>query len=107
MGKLAHRTTYDSFRHVLGGRLTTKTIQWIESMVWQGFSARQVMQLHQEHVVEAAQQGVQPTRDTFIMLDDIHNISKKRVQELYQKHKNDILRVHMWTEENCDFIFIY
>jgi hypothetical protein len=65
------------------------------------------MQLHQEHVLEVAQQGVQPTRDTFIMLDDIHNISKKRVQELYQKHKNDILRVHMWTEENCDFIFIY
>jgi hypothetical protein len=36
-----------------------------------------VMQLHQAHVLEAAWQGIQPTRDTFIMLDDIHNIAKK------------------------------
>jgi hypothetical protein len=37
-----------------------------------------VMQVHQEHVLEAARQGIKPTRDTFIMLDDIHNIAKKR-----------------------------
>ena len=41
------------------------------------------MQLHQEHVLEAAKQGIPPTCDTFIMLDDIHNIAKKRVHKLY------------------------
>ena len=56
---------------------------------------RQVMQLHQEHVLEVARQGIKLTRDTFIMLDDIHNIAKKRAQELYQKHKNDVVSVHM------------
>jgi hypothetical protein len=55
------------------------------------------MQLHQEHVMEAAKQGIPPTRGTFIMLDDIHNIAKKRAQELYQKHKNDAISVCMWT----------
>jgi hypothetical protein len=58
-------------------------------------------------VLEVAWQGIQPTWDTFIILDDIHNIAKKKVQELYQNHKNDALSVHMWTEENCDFVFIY
>jgi hypothetical protein len=77
-GKPAHGTAFDDFRHSLGGRLTTKTVKWIESMIRQGFSARQVMQVHQEHVLEAARQGIKPTRDTFIMLDDIHNIAKKR-----------------------------
>jgi hypothetical protein len=105
--KPAHGTEYDGFRHSLGGRLTTKTIKWIETMIRQGFSARQVMQLHQEHVLEAAKQGIQATRDTFIMLDDIHNIAKKRAQELYQKHKNDAISVRMWTEENPEFVFKY
>jgi hypothetical protein len=41
------------------------------------------MQAHQEHVLEVARQGIQPTHDTFIMLDDIHNIAKKRAQDLY------------------------
>jgi hypothetical protein len=65
------------------------------------------MQIHQEHILEAARQGIKPTRDTIIMLDDIHNIAKKRAQELYQKHKNDALSVHMWTEENWDCVFNY
>jgi hypothetical protein len=77
-GKAPHGTAFDGFRHALGGRLTAKTVKWIESMIRQGFSARQVMQLHQEHVLEVARQGIKPTRDTFIMLDDIHNIAKKR-----------------------------
>jgi hypothetical protein len=76
-------------------------------MIRQGFSTRQVIQLHEEHVLEAAKQGIQPTRDTFIMLDDIYNIAKKRVQELYQKHKNDAISVRMWTEKNPEFFFIY
>jgi hypothetical protein len=37
----------------------------------------QVMQVHQEHVLEVAMQDIKPTHDTFIMLDDIHNIAKK------------------------------
>jgi hypothetical protein len=78
MGKLAHGTSYDGFKHALGRRLTTKTIQWMENMIWQGFSMRQVMQLHQKHVLEATRQGIQPTQDTFIILDDIHNIAKKK-----------------------------
>ena len=53
------------------------------------------MQLYQEYVLGAAKEGVKPTRDTFIMLDDIHNITKKRAQELYQKHSNDALSVRM------------
>jgi hypothetical protein len=38
--KPAHGTEYDGFRHALGGKLTTKTIKWIETMICQGFSAR-------------------------------------------------------------------
>jgi hypothetical protein len=63
------------------------------------------MQVHQQHVLEAARQGIQPTRDTFIMLDDIHNIANKRAQEVYQKHKNNALSVRMWTKENRDYVF--
>ena len=52
-------------------------------MIRQGFSARQVMQVDQEHILEDARKGIKSTRDTFIMLDDIHNIAKKYDQELY------------------------
>jgi hypothetical protein len=31
--KAAHGTAFDGFRHALGGRLTTKTVKWIESMI--------------------------------------------------------------------------
>jgi hypothetical protein len=41
------------------------------------------------------------------MFNDIHNIAKKRTQELYQKHKNNALSVRMWIEENRDYVFIY
>ena len=58
-------------------------MKWIESMIRQGFSARQVMQVDQEHILEDARKGIKSTRDTFIMLDDIHNIAKKYDQELY------------------------
>jgi hypothetical protein len=77
-GKVAHGIAFDGFRYALGGRLTAKTVKWIENMIRQGFSTRQVMQLYQEHILEVARQVIKPTRDTFIMLDDIHNIAKKR-----------------------------
>jgi hypothetical protein len=32
--KAAQGTAFDGFRHSLGGRLTTKTMKWIESMNW-------------------------------------------------------------------------
>ena len=106
-GKAIHGTTFEGFRHALGGRLTMKTMKWIESMIRQGFFARQIMQLHQEHVLEATRQGIKPTRNTFIILDDIHNIAKKRTRELYQKYKNNVVNVRMWIEENHDYVFIY
>jgi hypothetical protein len=47
--------------------------------------------------MEAARLGVKPTRDTFIMPSDVHNVAKKKAQEMWEKHKNDALSVRMWT----------
>jgi hypothetical protein len=57
--------------------------------------------------MEASRLGVKPTRDTFIMPSNVHNVVKKRAQEMWEKYKSDALNVCMWTKENANCVFIY
>jgi hypothetical protein len=86
---------YDESQHALGGRLSKKTIDWIETYIRQGFTYRQVMWLHQQKIMEAARLGIKPTRDTFIMPLDVQNVAKKRAREIWEKHPNDALSIRM------------
>jgi hypothetical protein len=104
-GHLAHGSSYEGFRHSFGARLTSKTKRWIQNCLRLGFSLVQIMAKHKESVMKAAALGVESTRDTFILPSDVYNLAKKRAQELYEKHKNDAVSVHMRVEENTDAVF--
>jgi hypothetical protein len=88
-GHPVHGSTYEGFRHSFGAYLTSKTRRWIQNSLWLGLSPLQVMAKHKEGVMKAAMLGVQPKRDMFILPSNVYNIAKKRVQELYEKHKVD------------------
>jgi hypothetical protein len=94
-GKPTHGVAFDGFQHALGGRLSKKIIDWIETYIRQGFTCHQVMRLYQQEIMEAARLGVKPTRLTFIMPSYVQNVAKKCTQEMWEKHPNDALSVRM------------
>jgi hypothetical protein len=47
------------------------------------------------------------TQDTFVLPSYVINLSRKRVNELWQKHPKDLVNVWMWVMENLNAIFYY
>jgi hypothetical protein len=47
------------------------------------------------------------TRDTFVPLSNVRNLTKKWIDELWQKHYKDPISVRMWVVENPNSVFFY
>jgi len=71
----------------------------------QGLSPAQVMTHHKRHVREMALKNEPVTQNTFALLFDVRNLAKKRVDELWQKHRTD--PINMWVLEDLDSVFFY
>lgn len=65
---------FGGFMHALGPRLSTQTHEWINNRIWSGFIVGQIMVEHKQIVFQNAKDGLAPTRDTFIMASDVHNL---------------------------------
>ena len=57
---------------------------------------------HKQEVLRCARLNLPPTRDTFIMAHDVHNLAHSIAKELWELHGTDAESVRMWTESNTD-----
>ena len=81
----------------------------ILTMLYKGFTPRQVFHYHikQVHDRFRTNPNIIPSRDDYLSLKDIYNISQKVAEEKYQLHGNDAESTRRWVNENSTWIFIY
>jgi hypothetical protein len=62
---------------------------------------------HKTYVKEKALNNELVSYDTFVLPSDVRILTKKKTNELWQKHPKDPIRVRMWVLENPDLVFYY
>jgi hypothetical protein len=62
---------------------------------------------HKSVVKSMALSNVHVTRDTFVLPQDVRNLSNKMAEDLWQKHEKDVVSVRMWKDENPECMFYY
>lgn len=65
------------------------------------------MTRHKSYVKEQTQQNEPITYDIFVLPSNVRNLTKKRVDELWQKHLEDPISVRMWILENVELVLFY
>jgi len=67
----------------------------------------QVMTHHKSYVKEQAQWNELVTHDIFVLPSNVRNLTKKKVNKLWQKHPKDPISVRLWVLENMGLVFFY
>jgi hypothetical protein len=62
---------------------------------------------HKSYVEEQALRNEPITHDTFVLPSNVKNLTKKKADELWQKHPKDLISVRMWVLENLELVFFY
>ncbi len=62
---------------------------------------------HKTYIKEKALNNEPMTCDIFVLPCGVRNLTKKRVDELWQKHPKDPINVRIWVLENLNSIFYY
>ena len=64
-GDRCHGVNVAEFRHALGTTLFVQKNNELNNLLWQGFTATQIMQQYIEHVCDMTLRNAPITRDTF------------------------------------------
>jgi len=72
----------------------------LKGLLWQGLFLAQVMTHHKAYVRKKVLKNEPITQDTFVLASNVRNLSRKRVDDLWQKHPKDPMSVQMWVMEN-------
>lgn len=78
------------------------------AMLYAGFTPQQVFDNHIEEVhkrFRVPNSNIIPTRDDYLSLKDIFNISQKVTSEKYHLHDNDAESIGQWVIDNPKWIF--
>lgn len=82
---------------------------WVLNMLFRGFSPQQVLDWHIQYL--HARQSSDPkcyiTRDDFLSIRDIMNISRKLAIHKYQLHDDDAESTKRWCVQNESMTFVY
>ena len=106
-GDICHGVNVAGFRHALGRTLSVQKKDELNNLLWQGFTATQVMQQHREHVCDMTLKNAPVIRDTFVMPQDVRNLANQMAEDLWKRHPNETMNVRMWKEANEDLVFKY
>lgn len=84
---------------------------WIDVELRKGLCPSQIYQRAAKALFAASHEGMHTSllkdRDHFITLDDIHNRKRKIDRELWKRHENDVVSVHLWILANPPYILCY
>ena len=70
-----------------------------------GLSPTQIMTWYKQNVKELAKWTKWVTRCTFLLISEVRDIYKKRVEELWKKLPSDSITVQMWVHETLTLCF--
>jgi hypothetical protein len=62
---------------------------------------------HKTYVKEKALNNKLLSYDTFVFPSNVINLTKKKIDELWEKHPKDPISVKVWVLENLDLVFYY
>jgi hypothetical protein len=79
----------------------------ISSMLDFGLTPSHVMAQHKQYVHGLAMLNAPIMRDTFVLSQDIRNLSNWKAEESWRKHPCETESVKMWKDENLDFVFYF
>ena len=96
--KHCHGSMVNGFRYALGSGLSEELKLKLAQLHAFGLSPSQIMQQYIAKIQEL-ENGV-VTRDTFLLPNDVRNICRKSVEDLWEKHPSVHINVRMWTMEN-------
>ena len=82
---------------------------WVFSLLQRGFTPTQVMErhIHDLHTMQEKDLSRTMTRDDFLSLKDIINISSKLASHTYQLHDLDAESTRRWCIQNSGITFAY
>lgn len=82
---------------------------WVFNLLHRGFTPTQVMERHIQdlHAMQANDASRSMTRDDFLSIRDVLNISSKLASNIYQLHEDDAESTRRWCVQNSINVFIY
>ena len=102
-----HGALATSTQYALEARLSEQKKDELNDMLYIDLSLTQVMSHHRGLVSTLAKIDGPVDRDTFVLLHDVCNLARKRVEELWHKHPNETKSMKMWKTENSEMVFFY
>jgi hypothetical protein len=89
--------------------ISSKKKEIILTMLCKGFTPQQVFDYHikQVHDRFRTNPNIIASRDDYLSLKDIYNISQRVAEEKYQLHGNDVESTRCWVNENFTWVFMY
>lgn len=106
-GDQCHGLAIPGCKHSMGTSLSDSKKKELTAMLDCGLTPTQVMIQHKAHVMELALANAPVGRDTFVLPHDVRNLANKRAGDLWMKHKNEIVSLRMWKDENIKRVFFY
>jgi hypothetical protein len=96
-------------QHRHAAHLSKATRAWVKTMLFAGFSTRQILMENDKRMKAAMQQGGTGwcNRDLMLRAQDVRNCEQEVAVTLWRWHPVEAQSVRMFTEMHPDFIFIY
>lgn len=106
-GDQCHGVAVAGFKHSMGTCLSDKKKSELTELLDCGLTPTQMMVQHKAHMMELALQNVPVHRDMTVLPHDVMNLANKRAGDLWMKHKNKVVSLRMWKDENVQRVFFY
>ncbi|MCO5557588.1 hypothetical protein L7F22_011154 [Adiantum nelumboides] len=89
--------------------LSLEIKSWVFDMLCKGYTPIQVHEAHIQvvHDKKVTNANYILTRDDFLSIRDILNISRKHVSSTHELHPSDAQSVRMWTQQHSPYVFYY
>jgi hypothetical protein len=90
----------------MGSQLSNGRKAHLMGLIRQGLFLDQVITHHKAYVKEKALNNEPMTYDIFVLPSNVINLAKIIVDELWQKHRKDLIDVKLWVLKIPNSIFI-
>ncbi len=104
-GDVCHGKVVVGYWHALGSQLSNSMKAHLKGLLWQGLFLAQVMTHHKAYVRKKVLKNEPITQDTFVLPSNVKNLSRKKVDDLWQKHPKDPMSVQLSHFNLCSFSY--
>ncbi|MCO5594264.1 hypothetical protein L7F22_048291 [Adiantum nelumboides] len=109
-GNICHGDLYDGPMNKLkfAPRLSSQMRDWVCNLLQRGFTPQQILTQHIQRAERCSMEGILcTTRDLFLTMHDILNITCMMENVSLHTHQDDAVSVSNWVIDNPDHVFYY